>query len=119
MINRDDYYHAFLDEDQAREKVMACVEKNMAEGEEPLTIIQQGLLPSLDLIGDQFSKGTLYIPELIFSGIIMKECLEWLKSKFGFRDQQNLGSLVLGTVRGDMHDIGKNLFGDGCGSGRI
>jgi len=111
MINPQEYYRSFLDEDEAQKKVMDCIEKNLAEGEEPLTIIQKGLIPSLDLIGDQFSKGTLYIPELIFSGKIMKECLEWLKLKFNFGGQQNLGTIVLGSVKGDMHDIGKNLFG--------
>jgi 5-methyltetrahydrofolate--homocysteine methyltransferase len=111
MINRDDYYKAFLDEDQARQKIMACIEKNIAEGGEPLAVIQKGLIPALDLIGDQFSQGTLYIPELIFSGILMKECIEVLKTKFHFGGQQNLGTIVMGTVKGDMHDIGKNLVG--------
>jgi 5-methyltetrahydrofolate--homocysteine methyltransferase len=63
------------------------------------------------MIGDRFSKGTLYIPELIFAGKLMKECLEWLKTEFKFGSEQNLGTLVLGTVKGDMHDIGKNLVG--------
>jgi 5-methyltetrahydrofolate--homocysteine methyltransferase len=111
MIHPEEYYRSFLDEDEPQKRVMECIEKNLAEGEEPLAIIQKGLIPSLDLIGDQFSKGTLYIPELIFSGKIMKECLEWLKSKFSFGGQPNLGTIVLGTVKGDMHDIGKNLVG--------
>ena len=61
------------------------------------------------MIGDQFSQGTLYIPELLLSGKIVKECLEWLKSRFNFASSQHLGTIVLGTVKGDLHDIGKNL----------
>jgi len=111
MIDSDEYFKSFLDEDQPKARIMETLQKNLTEGEEPFHIIKKGLIPALDRIGDQFSQGKLYIPELIFSGKIMKECLEWLKSGFKFDREQNLGTIVLGTVKGDLHDIGKNLVG--------
>ena len=109
MINSSEYFKSFLDEDKPKDRIMETLQRNLSEGEEPLDIIKKGLVPALDRIGDQFSQGTLYIPELILSGKIMKECLEWLKSRFKFDNEQNLGTIVLGTVKGDLHDIGKNL----------
>jgi len=111
MIDSDEYFKSFLDEDQPKARIMETLQKNLTEGEEPFHIIKKGLIPALDRIGDQFSQGKLYIPELIFSGKIMKECLEWLKLRFKFDSEQNLGTIVLGTVKGDLHDIGKNLVG--------
>ena len=109
MIDPNEYFKSFLDEDKPKDRIMETLQRNLSQGEEPFNIIKRGLVPALDRIGDQFSKGTLYIPELIFSGKIMKECLEWLKSRFKFDSEQNLGTIVLGTVKGDLHDIGKNL----------
>jgi len=109
MIDPNEYFESFLDEDKPKDRIMETLQRNLSQGEEPFNIIKKGLVPALDRIGDQFSKGTLYIPELIFSGKIMKECLEWLKSRFKFDSEQNLGTIVLGTVKGDLHDIGKNL----------
>jgi 5-methyltetrahydrofolate--homocysteine methyltransferase len=111
MIDADEYFKSFLDEDQPKARIMETLQKNLSEGEEPFDIIKKGLVPALDRIGEQFSQGKLYIPELIFSGKIMKECLEWLKLRFKFDSEQNLGTIVLGTVKGDLHDIGKNLVG--------
>lgn len=111
MINSSEYFKAFLDEDKPKDRIMETLQRNLSEGEEPFDIIKKGLIPALDMIGDQFSRGILYIPELIHSGKIMKECLEWLKSSFIFDSEQNLGTIVLGTVKGDLHDIGKNLVG--------
>ena len=111
MIDPNEYFKSFLDEDKPKDRIMETLQGNLSEGEEPFNIIKKGLVPALDMIGDQFSKGTLYIPELILSGKIMKECLEWLKSRFKFDSEQNLGTIVLGTVKGDLHDIGKNLVG--------
>ena len=111
MIDPNEYFKSFLDEDKPKDRIMETLQRNLSEGEEPFNIIKKGLVPALDMIGNQFSKGTLYIPELIFSGKIMKECIEWLKSSFRFDSQQILGTIVLGTVKGDLHDIGKNLVG--------
>ena len=111
MIDPNEYFKSFLDEDKPKDRIMETLQGNLSEGEEPFNIIKKGLVPALDMIGDQFSKGTLYIPELILSGKIMKECLEWLKSRFKFDSEQNLGTIILGTVKGDLHDIGKNLVG--------
>ena len=111
MIDPNEYFKSFLDEDKPKDRIMETLQRNLSEGEEPFNIIKKGLVPALDMIGNQFSQGTLYIPELIFSGKIMKECIEWLKSSFRFDSQQILGTIVLGTVKGDLHDIGKNLVG--------
>jgi len=109
MIDANEYFKAFLDEDNPKGLTMAILQRNITEGEDPLAIIKRGLLPALDRIGDQFSQGTLYIPELLLSGKMVKECLESLKSRFTFTGNQDLGTILLGTVKGDLHDIGKNL----------
>jgi len=111
MIDPREYFKSFLDEDKPKDRIMETLQRNLSEGEEPFDIIKKGLVPALDMIGDQFSQGKLYLPELIFSGKMMKECLEWLKLRFKFTSEQNLGTIILGTVKGDLHDIGKNLVG--------
>ena len=109
MIDANEYFKAFLDEDNPEDLTMATLQRNLAEGEDPLAIIKKGLIPALNRVGDQFSQGTLYIPELLLSGKIVKECLESLKSRFTFATTEPLGTILLGTVKGDLHDIGKNL----------
>lgn len=111
MINSIEYYKAFLAEDDPEIKTWNIIEKDIAKGKKPIDIIFQGLVPTLELIGQEFSEGKQFLPELIFSGKLMKHSLNLLKDRFDFENENNLGTILLGTVKGDLHDIGKNLVG--------
>ena len=111
MPNPIEYYDAFLAIDDPEIKLRNLLEKDLSKDKKPIDIIFHGLVPALESIGLQFSEGKLFLPELIFSGKLMKDSTAWLKDSFGFGDEQNIGTIMLGTVKGDLHDIGKNLVG--------
>ncbi len=75
----------------------------------PDVLINQGLIPAMSVVGKLFEEGELYIPEMLISARAMQACLEVLKPLLSKADVKPLAIVVLGTVNGDMHDIGKNL----------
>jgi 5-methyltetrahydrofolate--homocysteine methyltransferase len=111
MISPLEYYKAFLANDDPEKKIRTIIVEDLDKGQKPIDVLFEGLVPALESIGKQFGEGKLFLPELIFSGQLMKELIEWLKDRFDFRDERILGTFVLGTVKGDLHDIGKNLVG--------
>lgn len=68
-----------------------------------------GLIATMDVVGDQFSKGLTFVPQMLRSAKTMQECVELLKPHFQEGGVSTKGKVVLGTVKGDLHDIGKNL----------
>jgi len=74
-------------------------------------ILKQGLIPAMQKVGDLFEKGEYYVPEMLISARAMQSGLELLKPLLASADVQSTGKVVLGTVQGDLHDIGKNLVG--------
>jgi 5-methyltetrahydrofolate--homocysteine methyltransferase len=79
------------------------------EGKSPNEIIQKGIVEAMDIVGKKFSEGECFIPEMLVSARASKKGLEILKPllvKSGFKPK---GKIILGTVRGDLHDIGKNI----------
>lgn len=74
-------------------------------------ILDQGLIAAMDVVGDQFSKGLIFVPQMLRSAKTMQECVEVLKPLFQEQGVTTKGKVVLGTVKGDLHDIGKNLVG--------
>jgi len=92
----------------------ACVEytrKALEEGLEPMTIIEQGLVPGMDLVGKKFEEGEYFLPNLIISATGMKDAMELLEPQLHARNQEvrSRGRVVIGTVSGDIHEIGKSL----------
>lgn len=78
---------------------------------EPLVIINEQLIPALDVVGKGFEKGTVFLPQLLMSAESAKEAFAVLKEvleKSGQKEQKN-GKVILATVKGDIHDIGKNI----------
>ena len=65
----------------------------------------------MDYVGKQFSEGELFVPEMLMAAQTMKKGLEILKPKLGSGGSASAGKIVIGTVKGDLHDIGKNLVG--------
>lgn len=72
-------------------------------------ILDQGLIAAMDVVGEQFSKGLIFVPQMLRSAKTMQECVEVLKPHFQEQGVTTKGKVVLGTVKGDLHDIGKNL----------
>jgi len=74
-------------------------------------ILRKALIAGMDIVGDKFSAGEYFVPEMMFSAKAMKAGLEILRPHMVEADNVSLGKVILGTVQGDMHDIGKNLVG--------
>ncbi len=76
---------------------------------EPLEIIDGELIPALDTVGQGFEKGTLFLPQLLMSAEAAKAAFEVIKGKMAGRERETKGRILLATVKGDIHDIGKNI----------
>ena len=82
-------------------------------GLEPLTIIDDGLVPGMHVVGDKFQIGEYFLPHLIVAAGGMKQAMELLEPELRVRQQtvETPGTLVIGSVAGDIHEIGKSLVG--------
>ena len=76
-----------------------------------MEIINEMLIPALDVVGDKFEKGTIFLPQLILAADVAKECFEEIKTYLANQgsNSDSKGKIVLATVKGDIHDIGKNI----------
>jgi 5-methyltetrahydrofolate--homocysteine methyltransferase len=89
--------------------VKALVEKALADGVAPASILNDGLLAGMGVIGDRFKKNEVYVPEVLIAARAMKAGMAILQPKLTSAGVQPRGVAVVGTVKGDLHDIGKNL----------
>ena len=85
------------------------VEKAIADGITAKEILENGLLDGMNVIGEKFKNNKVYIPEVMLAARAMNAGLEILKPHLADFDTQEKGTVVIGTVKGDMHDVGKNL----------
>ena len=92
-----------------QQKVEKLTRDLIAEGVEPERIIQDGFIPAMGIVGDKFGAGEIYIPEMLIAARAMKTGMEVLKPLMVGKEVNTLAKVVVGTVKGDMHDIGKNL----------
>jgi len=72
-------------------------------------ILNSGLIAAMDIVGDRMQSGDMFIPEVLMSARCMADAVAVLKSRLGDGDASSAGHIVIGTVKGDLHDIGKNL----------
>ncbi len=79
------------------------------EGTAPDKIMGDALIPAMDIVGDLFQKGEYFVPEMLVAARAMQQGLEVLKPKLVDSGIEPMGKVVVGTVKGDLHDIGKNL----------
>jgi len=84
-------------------------QKLMEAGEDPQTILNQGLIAAMDIVGDRFAQGKMFVPQMLRSAKTMQQCVELLKPHFMEGQMVTKGKVIMGTVKGDLHDIGKNL----------
>ena len=87
------------------------ITKELSETEAPLDIINRELIPALNHVGDGFEKGTVFLPQLLMSAEAAKSAFAVLKEKMEKSGdvQEKAGTIVIATVKGDIHDIGKNI----------
>ncbi|MCK5528206.1 MAG: corrinoid protein [Kiritimatiellae bacterium] len=87
------------------------VEKALSEGLAPNDILNEGLLSGMNVIGARFKKNEVYVPEVLIAARAMKSGMAILQPKLAEAGVEPIGIAVIGTVKGDLHDIGKNLVG--------
>lgn len=82
-------------------------------GIEPLAVIREGLVPGMNVVGEKFSCGDYFLPDLIIAADGMQKAMELLEPELRARQQavESAGTVVIGTVKGDIHEIGKSLVG--------
>ena len=100
-------YNAVLEMDD--EQVIKVVKAEIDNGTDVSAILNEGLISAMDEIGKRFSEGTVYVPEMMMAAQAMKAGVEELKPMLKDMETKSRGTIVIGTVKGDLHDIGKNL----------
>ena len=92
-----------------RAEIEGLVARAIDEGVDPTTIIDDGLIAAMDVIGQRFSDSEIFVPEMLVSALTMKMGLDVVKPLLKTDDAQSRGTIIMGTVKGDIHDIGKNI----------
>jgi 5-methyltetrahydrofolate--homocysteine methyltransferase len=92
-------------------EVKELVEQALSENLPPGDILNKGLLSGMSVIGERFKKNEVYVPEVLIAARAMKAGMEILQPKLAGAGVQPIGTACIGTVKGDLHDIGKNLVG--------
>lgn len=87
----------------------AITQQALAEGIDPLKLVNECMIPAMDEVGRRFECNEYFVPELLISARAMKSALELVRPILTARGDQPMGRVAIGTVRGDLHDIGKNL----------
>jgi methanogenic corrinoid protein MtbC1 len=83
--------------------------KALDEGIRPDEILEQALIPAMALVGNKFSRKEIYVPQMLMSAKAMSSAMKHLKPFFQSGETKRKGKFIIGTVAGDLHDIGKNL----------
>jgi 5-methyltetrahydrofolate--homocysteine methyltransferase len=109
MTNVDEIRRCVIDGDL--NSVQDLVQKAIAETIPPEKILKEGLISAMSEVGRLFEAGEYFIPEMLISARAMKGGLTILRPKLAATNVQSIGRIVIGTVQGDLHDIGKNLVG--------
>ena len=91
--------------------VKTLVEQALGEGLAPGDVLNEGLLSGMNVIGTRFKKNEVYVPEVLIAARAMKAGMEILQPELASAGVEPIGIAVIGTVKGDLHDIGKNLVG--------
>ena len=92
-------------------QVKELVQKAIDEGQNVQKVLNEGLLAGMSVVGEKFKKNEFYVPEVLIAARAMKQGMEILRPILAEKNIKGAGTVVLGTVRGDLHDIGKNLVG--------
>ncbi len=110
-MNHDELIKALYDETLMGNApaVLALTNEALASGMGPDTILFDALIPSLEEVGARFERGDFFVPEMLIAGKAMSGALAVLRPLLAETGAESIGTYVMGTVKGDVHDIGKNL----------
>ncbi|MEJ5252007.1 MAG: corrinoid protein [Chthonomonadetes bacterium] len=92
-----------------RNDAVELTQKLVGAGVTPKQILDEGLIAGMSVAGEKFKNGEYFVPEILVAARAMKASMEILRPLLVATDVQPIGTMVIGTVRGDLHDIGKNL----------
>ncbi len=87
----------------------AITQQALADGVDPLKLVNEYMVPAMDEVGRRFEANEYFVPELLISARAMKASLELIRPLLVARGDKPVGRVAIGTVKGDLHDIGKNL----------
>lgn len=90
-------------------RVIELTNAGLADGMTPSQILFEALIPSLEEVGARFERGDYFVPEMLIAGKAMAGALEILRPLLADTGAESVGTFLMGTVKGDVHDIGKNL----------
>jgi 5-methyltetrahydrofolate--homocysteine methyltransferase len=93
------------------EEVAELVQAELDSGTDVKIILNDGMIAALDEIGRNFSAGTIFVPEMLMAAEAVKAGLDLIRPRLVDAGSKPVGTVVLGTVKGDLHDIGKNIVG--------
>ena len=96
------------------ESTPGLAQKALDQGLAPKTILDDGMVVGMNEVGARFKRGDMFVPEVLMSADAMQAGLEVLRPELASAGVKMLGTILLGTVKGDLHDIGKNLVGMMC-----
>lgn len=89
-------------------EIEQLVRNALEDGADPHALIQEGMIQAMDMVGRKFSDGIIFVPEMLVSAVTMKKGLELIKPLLKGNGKSS-GRVLMATVKGDLHDIGKNL----------
>jgi 5-methyltetrahydrofolate--homocysteine methyltransferase len=92
-----------------KSKVLEIVQNALDQGVEAKEILNQGLIAGMDVVGEKMENEEMFIPEVLMAAKTMSSAVEILKPLLADEDMTAIGKVIIGTVQGDLHDIGKNL----------
>ena len=92
------------------ENVRSLTEELLAKGITPSRIVEEGVVPGMDVVGEKYESGEYFLPELFMAGEAAKVVTAIIKPYLVKEGAKGLGTVVIGTVFGDVHDVGKNLI---------
>ncbi|HSO59408.1 MAG TPA: corrinoid protein [Desulfobacterales bacterium] len=90
-------------------EIKALVTQALEAGLDPNTIINDALIAAMDVVGTDFGSGKIFVPEMLVAALTMKSGLEIVKPRLAAGESRSRGTVIMATVKGDLHDIGKNL----------
>lgn len=107
MFNPKFIVDALVEYDQSR--VLEIVQNALDQGVEAKEILNQGLIAGMGIVGEKMENEEMFIPEVLMAAKTMSSAVEILKPLLADEDMTAIGKVIIGTVKGDLHDIGKNL----------
>ena len=91
------------------EEIQKLTQQALNDGVAPREILDKGLLPGMETVGQRFKAGDMYVPEVLLSARTMHAAMDVLKPLLSEADRATTGTVIIGTVEGDIHNVGKNI----------